>query len=208
MKLKSCKTIRTVVLLGSATMALTSTSLLADGSNSTGLYIGTDAGLNLAGDLTIPGLTSISLSPGVRWDFTTGYAFKLADNLTLAPEVELGLIYNSFDKDTVNGVGTAPVNGDLLQVPILGNLILNWHFSDNWVAYGGGGAGYDYFVLDETDLGVSSTESDFAWQGEAGIKYKFGSSEVGLGYKYLASQPSGLKTVANNAIMVTYTLHF
>jgi opacity protein-like surface antigen len=208
MKLKSCTAIRTGVLLGSASLALAATPLLADDSHTTGLYLGTDVGLNLADDLVVPGFGSISLDPGVRWDVTMGYAFKLADQLTLAPEVEVGLMYNSYDKATEFGVGSAPISGDLLQVPIVANLILNWHFSDNWVAYGGGGAGYDYFETDNNDIGLSSSESDFAWQGEAGIKYKFGASELGLGYKYLASQPSGLQTVGNSAILVSYTLHF
>lgn len=42
----------------------------------------------------------------------------------------------------------------------------------------------------------------------AGIKYSFGASEVGLGYKYLAVQPNGLQTVGNNTFMLCYSVHF
>ena len=98
-------------------------------------------------------------------------------------------------------------------MPLLANAVLNWQFSPNWVAYAGAGAGLDYSFLSVSSaggigLGATASESDFAWQGMAGIRYKFGSSELGLGYKYLAVQPSGLQTVGNNAFMVSYTFHF
>ena len=214
MKTCSCKVIRIALMLGSASVVLGATSLLAgDGSSglSSGLYLATDAGLNLADNLTTSS-GSISLSPGLRWDFSTGYAFKLSDQLTLAPELEVGIIYNSLDNASAGGQ-SASVSGSFTQVPLLANAVLNWQFSPNWVAYAGAGAGLDYSFLSVSSaggigLGATASESDFAWQGMAGIRYKFGSSELGLGYKYLAVQPSGLQTVGNNAFMVSYTFHF
>lgn len=219
MKTSSCNTTRIALILGSASLALGATSLLADDASSggmvvpppglrSGFYIATDAGLNLADDLAISRSTgSISLSPGVRWDLSMGYAIKLTDELTLAPELEVGVIYNELDTASA-GHNHASVSGAYYQVPIMVNAVLNWQFSPNWVLYAGAGAGYDYNYLDVTGVSVTGGESDFAWQGMAGIKYAFGASEVGLGYKYLAVQPSGLNTIGNNTFMLSYTLHF
>jgi opacity protein-like surface antigen len=201
-------------MIGSASLIPGATSLLAadDSSGlSSGLYLSTDAGLNLADNLTVPS-GSVSLSPGLRWDLSTGYAIKLSDQLTLAPELEVGVLFNSLDNASA-GRHSASVSGYFTQVPLLANAVLNWQFSPNWVAYAGGGAGCDYSYLNVTSvggigIGATGSESDFAWQGMAGIRYKFGSSELGLGYKYLAFKPSGMQTVGNNAIMLSYTFHF
>jgi len=173
-----------------------------------GGYIATDAGVNLADDLSISS-GSISLSPGVRWDFSTGYAIKLSDQITLAPEVELGVIYNA-----LASASAGPYSGSYLQVPVMANAILNWQMDiPNLVFYAGGGAGLDFNILNVSGvngigLDVTGGETDFAWQVMAGVKYSFGSSEVGVGYKYLAVQPSGLETEGNNTILLCYTLHF
>lgn len=205
---------RMLLALGTVSLALGTTSLLAADADyggmtgsSTGLqsgsYIATDLGLNLASDLTVPFVGSISLSPGVRWDISTGYAFKLADQLTLAPEVELGIIYNPLDKAT----GGGSVSGSYVQVPVMADGVLNWQFSPHWVVYAGGGAGVDYSSLDISGAGTGR-ESDFAWQGLAGIRYGFGPGEIGLGYKYLAVKPSGMETIGNNTVLVTLMFHF
>lgn len=217
MKTSSCNSTRIALLLGSASLALGATSLLAEDASSAGmvvpppglrqgLYLATDAGVNLAGNLTVPS-GSISLSPGVRWDMIMGYAIKLSDNVTLSPEVEFGIIYNGLNTASA-GHRSASASGSFFQVPLMANAVVNWQFSPRWVLYGGGGAGLDYSSLDVTGVGWSNGESDFAWQGMAGIKYAFANSEVGLGYKYLAVQPSGLRTIGNNMILLSYTMHF
>lgn len=222
MKTSSYNVTRIALLLGSASLALGANPLLAADDSSaglvapppelrSGLYMATEAGVNLADDLTVA-RDSIKLSPGVRWDLSMGYAVKLSDQVTLAPEVEVGIIYNALDSISAGRLG-ASISGSYVQVPVMANAVLNWQFSPNWVLYAGAGAGYDYNNLDITGVNgngveVTGGESDFAWQGMAGIKYAFGSSELGLGYKYLAVQPSGLDTVGNNAFLLSYTLHF
>ncbi len=217
------------LLLGSASLALSATSLLAADADSSGMvvpppelrsgvYLGTEVGLNLADDLTGSGHTflgpttaSVSFSPGVRWDLSLGYAIKLADQLTLGPEVEVGILYNPLDSVSGRAAGVSvskSISGYLIQVPVMGNAVLRWQFSPGWVLYGGGGAGYDYCVLGVNNDDHIGHEGDFAWQAMVGLKYAFGPSEVGLGYKYLAVQPSGAKTVGNNSIMLSYTVHF
>ena len=167
--------------------------------------MGTEVGLNLVDDLTQTINTSagsvsgsISLSPGVRWDLSMGYAIKLADQVTLGPELEAGIMYNALDTASARVTKAhreRSVGGYFIQVPLMANAVLRWQFSPGWVFYGGGGAGYDYNFLgvdNVAGIGVNlnHNEGDFAWQGMAGIKYAFGASEVGLGYKYLAIQPT------------------
>ena len=210
MGLPTCLVRHAAPLLGCAGLLLGAPALWA-AEGGAGSYFGTDVGVNLAGDLNVPS-GSVGLDTGVRWDIYTGYAFKIADKLTLAPEVELGIIYNPLKDASARGAHGS-VSGSFFQVPVLINGVFSWQFSPNWVAYGGGGAGCDFMSLSVDSVGgrgfnTFSSETDFAWQGMAGIKYKFGSSEVGLGYKYLAVKPSGLETIGNNAISISYTFHF
>jgi opacity protein-like surface antigen len=168
-----------------------------------------DLGVNLASDLTVPGEASISLSPGVRWDVSAGYAFKLDDQLTFGPELEIGLMVNSLDKASDGGGGSS-IDGYFSQVPMMANGVFHWQVSSNWVAFAGAGIGYNYSYLDITSDGGDSTgsETDFAWQGMAGLRYNFGSIEFGLGYKYLGFTPTGMDTVNDNAILLTYRVRF
>jgi opacity protein-like surface antigen len=207
-------------VLVSPNMVSGSTSL-PGGNGNAGFYMAADAGVNLASDMTIsprkiiggpvpvyiPGL-AIPMSTGSRVDISSGYAFKLSDQFTLAPEVEAGFIYNQFSD--FDGLGSHCY----MQVPLMANVVLNWHFAPGWAVYAGGGAGSDYSWVNNIVIGGASLgkraegEFDFAWQGMAGIRYAFGSSEVGLGYKYLAVQPFGFETMGNNAIFLSYTFHF
>jgi opacity protein-like surface antigen len=215
MKVYPCKIVRITLLLVSAGLVLGATSLIA-GEVSPGLksgpYVGMDIGVNLASDLTVPSETSISLSPGVRWGVSAGYAFKLDDHLTVGPELEIGLMFNPLDNSSSGG-GSASVDGYFSQVPMMANGVLHWQVSSNWVAYAGGGVGYNYSYLDITsvdgvDVNSTGSETDFAWQGMAGLRYKFGAIEFGLGYKYLGFTPSGMETVNDNAILLTYRIRF
>jgi hypothetical protein len=193
---------RIVLSVSSACLALGSASLFAgDGSNG-GFYMNTDAGVNMIGNLSgnvFGNQASVSFDPGVRADIAAGYAIKLNDQFSIAPEFELGITYNSVNASYNGNSGS----GDFIQVPLLANAVLNWHITSDWTAYAGGGGGYDYWVVSGGN-GVGSS-GDMAWQIEAGIKYKVGSGDLGLGYKYL-DIPS--QSLANNAIMLSYTFHF
>jgi opacity protein-like surface antigen len=211
MKRQISKVSRITLMVGSAGLLLGGTSLHAQDVGLRGFYVSTDAGVNLVNNLTIDA-GSVSLNPGLRWDASVGYAIKLTDQLSLAPELEVGILYNSLNSASADGA-SASVSGNFTQVPVLANAILNYEFSPNWVVYGGGAAGYDYCSLNVSTVGANEvdatgSESDFAWQGLAGIRYKFGSGEIGLGYKYLAVTPSGLHTVGSNAILASYTFLF
>lgn len=206
------KNFQIIIILGS--VSLLGGYLLRAGDTNSGFYISTDAGLNLASSLNVPGGSNpggsfsgpiIHLDPGLRCDLSAGYAFKLSDEFTLSPELETGFIYNYF----------SDYSEDYTQVPMMANAVLSWRFRPSWSVFAGGGAGCDYSSLSTSSVGGyvirphnKTTEYDFAWQAMAGIQYRFGSSEVGLGYKYLAVQPFGWDTVGNNTIFSAYTFHF
>jgi hypothetical protein len=43
----------------------------------------------------------------------------------------------------------------------------------------------------------------------AGLRYKLGErSEIGVGYKYLATFPDGISHVGTHSLSASYTLHF
>ncbi len=213
-KTGSSKVARLGLMLGCAGLTFGATSLRAQDVNLRGFYMATDAGVNIVDDVTLTATGknggSVSLGTGVRWDVSMGYDFKLSDQLSLAPELEVGLMYNPLDTYTSTSGKSSSISGQFIQVPVMANAILNWQFAPNWVAYGGAGAGMDYSILNVSSSGSSgiASEADFAWQGMVGIRYAFGSSEIGLGYKYLSVKPNGVQTVGNSAIMASYTLHF
>lgn len=207
------------LVLGSASLIFGAITVQADdlttastNDKDKGFYVGGDVGVNFAdklvSDFLIQG--SVSLNPGVRGDIFAGYAFPLSDHLTLAPELEVGAIYNSFGDGTVNGENTSG-GGDVVQVPVLANVILNWHFNSRLSAYGGVGLGMEYFDVSTSDNSTSSlsgSEGDVAWQAEIGVKYRLGPGDLGLGYKYLGYSPLFYDTMANHTIEASYTIHF
>jgi len=178
-------------VLGSAGLVLGAAPLLADDASDGGLYLSTDAGVNLA-NLSV-GSASVSLDTGYRIDLAAGYGIKLSDQFTLAPELEVGFLGNSI------------VGFDFYQVPVLGKGILSYKINDAFSVYAGGGAGYESLIT--SWYGLLGDTENVAWQVEGGLKYKFGRSELGLGYKYLDFKPAGFE-LSNNSILLSYTLHF
>ena len=196
-------------MLGSAALVLGVTAVHAQEN---GFYLGADVGPNFANNLVPNFITSgsISLNTGVRGDVFLGYAFGLGDHLSLAPELEVGAIYNSFGNGTVDGEATSG-GGDLVQVPILANVIVNWHFTSRLSVYGGVGVGAEYFDVstsEDSTAGAAGTEGDVAWQAQLGVKCKLGPGDLGLGYKYLGCTPFFYNTMANHTILASYTIHF
>jgi hypothetical protein len=195
--------------LGCAGLAMTAGRLPAQDALS-GFYLGTDAGLNLTSDLNAP-TVSISLRPGVRGDAYMGRAWKLADELSVAAELDAGILYNTLDKANSGGQSIA-AGGSLTDVPLLAHGVLRWHFHPHWIAYAGAGAGATFSSLHinagGSNYGLAGTEADFAWQTMTGIRYRFGSNEIGLGYEYFSFKRSGLQMVGNHTILASYTFCF
>lgn len=209
MKIGPGKAMRAALALGCASLATHDDQVMADNALA-GFYVNTDAGLNLTSDLVATPV-SISLRPGVRGDISVGHAWKLAGELFGGVELDAGLLYNSLDTANSQGQSVA-AKGSLMDVPLLGHGVLRWHFRSHWLAYAGAGAGGAISSLrlnaGGTNYGLSGTETDFAWQAMAGLRYEFGSSQLGLGYEYFSFRRSGLQTVGNNSIVASYTFCF
>lgn len=175
-----------------------------------GFYVSSDAGLNLISDLNGPNV-SLSLRPGVRGDASAGHAWKLAAHFSAAAELDAGILYNRLDKAASQGQSVT-VGGSLMDVPLLAHAIMRWQFHPSWIAYAGAGAGCTFSSLrvnsEGANYGLNGAETDFAWQGMAGIQYRIGASEIGLGYEHFSFNRSNLKTVGNNTILASYTFCF
>ncbi|HEY1788041.1 MAG TPA: hypothetical protein VGJ73_07795 [Verrucomicrobiae bacterium] len=208
-KSQPCNAMCAALALGCAGLAGTAGQLRAQDTLS-GFYAGTDAGLNLTSDLNAPGV-SISLRPGVRGDGSVGRAWKVADELSVAAELEAGILYNTLDKATTGGQSIA-AGGSLTDVPLLAHAVLRWQFHTHWIAYAGAGVGCAFSSLHlnagGSNYGLNGTDVDFAWQGMTGVRYRFGSNEIGLGYEYFSFKRSGLQMIGNNTILASYTFCF
>jgi opacity protein-like surface antigen len=213
MKLIDIRKSPLAVMGGIAMLAVCATTAQA-GDVSSGWYMSTDGGLNM-----MPGIrgesgksgSEIRLDPGMRWGLEGGYGFSLSPKLTLGAELESGILWNSLNSRR-HGVPSTEnaINGDLYQVPMLANAILNYHIG-KWTPYLGAGGGLEYL-----DANSHGAKDDFgpAMQGEAGVRYSLSEkAEVGLGYKYLAAfseKVSGdrLSSVQNHAVSLSFTYHF
>ena len=210
-KSQPCNAMCAALALGCTGLAITADRAAAqDQDTLSGYYISTAAGLNLASDLNAPAV-SISSRPGVRGDASVGRAWRLAGDFSAGAEIQAGLLYNPLDKAKTQGQSVS-VGGSLMDVPLLAHAVLHWQFQPHWVAYAGMGAGCAFSSLHISstagNYGLNGTKVDFAWQAMTGIRYRFGSNEIGLGYEYFSFHRSGVQTVGNKTILASYTFCF
>lgn len=149
---------------------------------------------------------SVKFDPGFR------FGIALGGELTrfLRLEVESGFQYNNLDSIA----GASAASGKLYQVPVMGNVVLQWPNKTRLVPVVGAGVGAIWSVLDAdaimlgaTTLTGSQDGWEFAYQGFAGVSYSF-RPDMGLGvfYHYLvADNPSwnvatGLPAVKFDAV--------
>lgn len=162
---------------------------------STGFYVKADVGGNITQDANLreffgpvaPG-TKVKFDPGFRAGLAGGY--QLTD--WFAPEVEVGFLENRIDSIT----GADRVHNTwFANVPFLVNGKLQYPNSSPLTPYVGAGVGFSESIIDvgRIDLGGTSLHGDisdtvFAWQAFAGLRYRFNDS-MGLSveYRYFAA---------------------
>jgi opacity protein-like surface antigen len=149
-------------------------------------YLGFDAGVAFQRNITISDSVGdkdhVTFNPGARLDMEVGYDFTKH----WAVELEMGLTVNEVQHSVV--LGTASDNWNLVELPVLVNVIYNMPIGDHWTAYVGGGAGGIFSNYQDEFGNATSTDSAFAYQGEAGIKYVINDKwDVGIGYKFLGT---------------------
>jgi len=185
-------------------------------------YLGFDAGVALQQAITLSDTVGdsekISFDPGGRLDLQVGCAF--ATNWSV--ELELGLIANQVKSSYAFGTDYTTVN--LMELPLLVNVIYSHPLGGHCSAYVGGGAG-GVFIHYENLYYTTPTASTLGYQGMAGIRYAFSPRwEIGVGYKILGTTgynvdsgvafngytPTEYKSNGNltQAILLTFTCRF
>ena len=193
MKLNDLKNTQLAVIGGLAILVACATTAKADGAPA-GWYLSADSGINI-----LESFRGISTEPGLRGDVQGGYALSLSPQLTLGAEMETGLLYNNIRSHKNHGEDT--------QIPLLGNLVLNYHLG-KLVPYLGVGAGGDYTSI-SAGRNVHYSNTDLAFQAQAGVRYEVCDHfEVGIGYKYLADFTARNVTISNDALLLSATYHF
>ena len=158
----------------------------------------------------------LTLDPGVRVDFAPGYNFCKYFGV----ELNTGFIWNSLDSiDTA--AGSISVDGDLLQIPIFGNVILQYPTPVNLTPFIGGGGGGSYIRLSVDDADDEAGDDFFAaYQLFGGIRYEIDPGmSVGLKYTYMhmfsedeetlfTGETSGLGDLTTHSISAVVTFSF
>jgi opacity protein-like surface antigen len=193
------------------------------GPNGAGTYARLEAGVAIVEDIegfvddTVTHIDfDLELDPGVRVDFAPGYNFCHYFGV----ELNTGFIWNSLDSlNTASG--SIPVEGDLLQIPIFGNVILKYPTPIRLTPFVGAGGGGSYIRLDVDD-GDSEAGDDFfaAYQFFGGIRYEIDDGmSIGLTYKYMhlfsedeetlfTGESSGLGDTTTHSISAAVTFSF
>lgn len=162
-------------------------------------------GYNLTGSAT----SSLSVNPGIRFNFALGYRPVEWFAVEFAP----GVIWNSLNTYSIQYQGNLvdssgnPVDGaagslalqtkgGYYQVPLVVNLVFRVPTDSPWVPYFGGGLGASYSYLNITNItyspfginqNISSTDGScwsLAYQAIGGFDYQI-NENVSLGAKYI-----------------------
>ena len=150
------------------------------------IYVRFDGGVALQQDITLSDSVGdsekVSFDPGARLDTQFGYSFT--ENW--AAELEFGFIVSPVKSSCA--LGTDYMNVDLVELPLLVNVIYTQPLGRHFSIYAGGGIGGVLSDYNNDYGGTTETASAFAYQGLAGIKYLINDRwELGIGYKFLGT---------------------
>lgn len=158
----------------------------------------------------------LDLDPGVRIDFAPGYNFCNYFGV----ELNTGFIWNSLDSFQT-GSGSFRVEGDLLQIPVFGNIILKYPTPIQLTPFIGAGGGGSYIRLDFDNTPGEAGDDFFpAYQLFGGIRYELDPGmAVGLTYKYMhlfsedeetlfTGESSGLGDTTTHSVSASVTFSF
>jgi opacity protein-like surface antigen len=144
---------------------------------------------------------SLTMSAGIRFNFTAGY--RPVD--WFAVEFAPGIIWNKMSSynlqlsgtivgDAVSTTLPLDVEGGYFQVPLVVNFIFKIPTNSPWVPYIGGGIGASYTYMNWSRLSYAGVSADLsnvdgscwslAYQGIAGWDYKI-TDKVSLSLKYI-----------------------
>jgi opacity protein-like surface antigen len=149
-------------------------------------YLGFDLGGALQQSITLSDTVGdsekVRFEPGARLDVEMGYDFAR----NWAVELELGLIISPVKHSYV--MGTDYMSVDLVQLPVLVNMIYSRPFGQRCLFYVGGGAGGVFSHYEDEYGDTTPTASAFGYQGLAGVKLALDNRwDLGVGYKILGT---------------------
>jgi opacity protein-like surface antigen len=167
----------------------------------------------------------VDFDPGLRLGVAGGYRITP----WLAVELESGALFNS-----VNELSGESIDASLMQLPFMGNLVVQCNNFDRLVPFIGLGAGgvSSIFDIDERFAGsggtlrIEGTDADlvFGYHAFAGLRYEFNDRMgVGLIYRFMGTQGASwevedafgaddleieLDDLFTHSISVVFQLHF
>lgn len=164
------------------------------------LYVTAAAGPAFAQNTTIqtPPFTGgqLGFDTGVRGDFAVGYDVCKS----FAVELNTGIIWNTVNSISGNYLSSYSAHTDLYQIPLMVNGIYKIPLKGPFKPYIGAGVGavvgmFDssgvpglYFPTPGGSQKYDSTDTEFAYQAEAGFNWQLGKhAQVGLAYKFLGT---------------------
>lgn len=173
-------------------------SASADSLYSEGLYGWYEAGVAFVQDAKIRDFPD-EVTDNNRVKFDPGFHFGIALGREVTPylslEVESGFNYNA-----LHSIRDATASdGNFYRVPVMGNVVLKYPNGSRFLPVIGAGAGAQWMTFDAQNVTLGATTLDdnedswtFAYQGYAGVAYKFQENmSLGIFYHYfVADGPS------------------
>ena len=149
-------------------------------------YLSMDAGVACQQDVTmsdtIGDSENVTFDPGARLDFDFGYNFTT----NWATELEIGLIINQVKNSVF--LGTDVMEVDLVELPIMLNVIYTQPLGRHFSAHLGGGVGGVFSDYSNEFGGTTESETTFAFQGLAGLKYAINERwDLAVTYQFLGT---------------------
>ena len=174
-------------------------------------YLGISAGFTMPrdSDLSDSGITG-------KMTFDTGSAFSAALGLRTGTgriEAEVGYKKADLKKITIDGVGSAVVNGDTTVLSVMGNGYIDFGSTSKVKPYIMGGIGGAKLSIKSSDMGVDEDDTVFAFQLGAGCGIVLGEAvTLDIGYRYMGTSDAdynGTKaTYGSNNIMAGIRVDF
>ena len=153
------------------------------------------AGIYVSGNLGAVFLYDSDISDGIdtgEFTFDTGFELIGALGLTLdygnRVEIELGYRANDLDTVTIDGLGTADIDGDFTTYSLMGNVYCDSPDTGSGITYFiGGGIGFAQIEAD-IDLAGSAHDTVFAYQLALGGSYAVSENlNIDLQYRFFGT---------------------
>lgn len=167
-------------------LALTMTGGLGVSVANAELYFSGNAGAVWVNDSDIDdGLDTgeISFDPGFAITAALGHSYGTG----LRSEVEFGYRSNDLDEISVDGLGSASIDGDFTSMSFMLNVFYDFITGSTLTPFIGGGLGYANVEGDIEDLG-SEDDNVFAYQVAGGLAYDLNQDmKIDLQYRFFGT---------------------